>query len=283
MDLRGIVRRVPLARAARDALARLQHRRARRALAASYYAERLAAIDRWLDESRERTNFTYDLTPLNLRHLAAFVAVVTGARPDEVARYLDELAQDRELAEHVRRTTAASAFAAEADPVARYGRRLGWYALARLTKPRLVVETGVDKGLGACVLASALRRNAAEGRPGRYVGTDRWREAGWLFTGPLAEVGEVRYGDSLETLERLEGEVDLFIADSDHAQDYERREYERIERKLGPRAVLLSDTAHHTAALLEHAARTGREFLFWREEPRDHWYPGAGIGAAWRR
>ena len=37
-----------------------------------------------------------------------------------------------------------------------YGRRLGWYALVRALKPRTVVETGADKGLGSCVLA-ALR------------------------------------------------------------------------------------------------------------------------------
>jgi hypothetical protein len=29
------------------------------------------------------------------------------------------------------------------------------------------------------------------------------------------------------------------------------------------------------------AESTGRMFDFFREEPMDHWYPGAGIGADW--
>ena len=32
-----------------------------------------------------------------------------------------------------------------------------------LTKPKIVVETGVDKGLGACVLTAALMKNSEEG------------------------------------------------------------------------------------------------------------------------
>lgn len=281
MGAKDLVKRAPLVRSARDLLARARRRRRRRAVAMAYLTPRLRAVDRWLEESREETNFTYDLTELNLRHLCAFLEAVTG-RPARTARgVVDELLGDRDLADHVRRETERSPCAMEADPVARYGRRAGWYALVRLLRPRLVVETGVDKGLGACVIAAALRRNAAEGAPGRYVGTDLHPDAGWLFCGPYAAHGEILRGDSIDSLTRVSGPIDLFIADSCHEQGYERREYEAVADQLAPGAVLISDTAHGSPALVDYAADTGRRFLFWREEPRGHWYPGAGIGVAW--
>lgn len=101
-----------------------------------------------------------------------------------------------------------------------YGRRrLGWYAFARALKPEAIVETGVEKGLGACVLTKALTENAKEGHPGRYFGTDIDTNAGYLFRPPNTDVGEILYGG----------------------------------------------------------------FLFFAERPRDHWYPGAGIGIAFRK
>ena len=166
------------------------------------------------------------------------------------------------------------------DARAEYGRRLGWYALVRATKPKLVVETGVDKGLGAIVLCAALRRNAAEGKVGRYIGTDINPAAGELLGGPYAAFGSIAYGDSLASLERLDEPVDLFINDSDHSADYELREYELISSRLSSKAIIVGDNAHVTDELAEFAVRTGRRFIAVREIPKDHWYLGATTGIA---
>ena len=45
----------------------------------------------------------------------------------------------------------------------------------------------------------------------------------------------------------------------------------------------MSDNAHDSAALSDWAERTGHRYLFFRENPRDHWWPGDGIGVAWAR
>jgi len=47
--------------------------------------------------------------------------------------------------------------------------------------------------------------------------------------------------------------------------------------------VLLGDNSHVTNKLYQFALATGRDFLFFSEKPADHWYPGAGIGAAWAK
>ena len=241
-----------------------------------------ASILRWLRTSKETTNFTYDLTPSNQLYLIEFVSVITGAERDVVAGYLSELRDDEALAGHLRAKALEGTHARAVDPDARYGRRAGWYAVVRAMKPGLVIETGVEKGLGACVLAAALLRNREEGHPGVYVGTDIDPGAGFLLGPPYTQVASIHYGDSVQSLRAIEGPIDLFINDSDHSADYERLEYETVNEKLSEKAIVLGDNAHVTTVLLEFAEMTGRRFLFFAEEPKDHWYPGAGIGAAFR-
>ena len=161
-----------------------------------------------------------------------------------------------------------------------FGRRLGWYAVVRALKSRLVVETGVDKGLGGVLLCAALLRNTAEGHPGRYIGADINPREGYLILGAYRAVGEVAYGDSLETLAVLKDPIGVFINDCDHSADYEAREYAAVLLHLAPKALILSDNSHSTPALVDFAAAHGKRFLFWRESPIEHWYPGAGIGFA---
>jgi predicted O-methyltransferase YrrM len=242
----------------------------------------IASSTKWLFKSKETTNYTYDLTERNLKHLAAFVSVATKAPVAEVRGYIDELRNDKEFARHVLERTSESGEGFKSDPVPRFGRRLGWYAFVRALKPRVVVETGVDKGLGACVIASALLRNRSEGHEGRYCGTDIDPRAGYLLSGKYKEAGDVLYGDSIESLKKLDAEIDLFINDSDHSAEYEGREYEIVAPKLSANAVILGDNSHVTDKLMEFAEKTGRRFLYFREDTGDFWFPGSGIGVAYK-
>ncbi len=242
----------------------------------------IGASARWLVVSREHTNFTYDLTPVNREHLAWFVSTVCGVPVGRVRGYFAELDADDQLRTHVERESARSARQALADRAARYGRRMGWYAMVRARGPALVVETGVDKGLGTCVMASALLRNAEEGRPGRLLSIDVNPDAGYLAAGPpWSLVVDLVTADSLHALTQIDEPVDLFLHDSDHAAGHEAAELEAIETHMSPAGLLLSDNASVTNVLAQHAEATGRRFLAFRETPADHWFPGEGIGAAW--
>ncbi len=188
----------------------------------------------------------------------------------------------RRLIDHVRTTTMNSDRAFLADRSIRFGRRLGWYALARALKPRIIIESGVDKGLGACLLAAALRRNARDGDCGHYFGTDINPHAGYLLSGPYAEFGTLLYGDSVATLRTFNSNIDIFINDSDHSPEYEALEYLAIKDKLSEQAIILGDNAHCTDKLLEFSVRECRQFLYFQERPSGHWYPGGGIGISFR-
>lgn len=241
----------------------------------------MASAARWLFTSREYTNYTYDLTDLNTLHLAFFISNATGVPVETARAYIRELEEDESLREHIQVTTEASQERRFADRRARYGRRLGWYALVRILKPRVVVETGVDKGLGACVLTAALLRNAAEGSAGRYYGTDIQPRSGFLLSGPYREIAQVMVGDSIETLSSFDQTIDLFISDSDHTPGYEEREYEVVSPRLAPGAFIVSDTAEETRALADFALRTGRTFCYFQERPARHWWHGTGMGIAY--
>lgn len=248
-------------------------------VASRYSGEPVKELAFWLFKSRELTNFTYDLEESNKRYLAAFVAQVTGKSHEEIQRYIAEIEHDNELRRHIREV-ASSVEGTVTDLDVKYGRRLGWYALVRAKKPEIVVETGVDKGLGSCVLTAALVKNSEEGHEGYYYGTDINPEAGYLLRDKYARFGSILFGDSIQSLRELDVNVDVFINDSDHSADYEAREYEVIRGKLSEGAIVLGDNSHATDRLLEFAERTGRQFLFFQEKPQGHWYPGAGIGAA---
>jgi predicted O-methyltransferase YrrM len=273
--IRRAVSRSPLA-----PLAALPVRLAR---VARHDAKVLRESARWLVTSREHHNYTYDLTKLNLEHLAWFASVVTGAPVADVRGWIAEIESDTALRTHIETTTARAARRGLADRQVRYARRLGWYALVRALKPRHVVETGVDKGLGTCVLAAALLRNAAEGHPGRVTSLDINPEAGYLAKEqPWADVVDLVIGDSIASIGALDRPVDMFLHDSDHSATHEQREFAAIEPHLAEGALLLTDNVTYSTVLLRHAEKTGRRFLAFKEQPLKHWYPGDGIGAAWR-
>jgi predicted O-methyltransferase YrrM len=238
----------------------------------TYFKQKVDAIYPLVRATHETHNFTYDLTNRNLWYLADTIGCALGKPREEIEAYIEEAKTDRDI------NAAAIALTPEVRVASPFGRRLGWYAVARALKPKTIVETGVDRGHGSLILCAALLRNAAEGHPGRYFGTDLRTEAGQLLAGKYAEMGKILYGDSIESLERHIESVDLFINDSDHSDDYEYREYVAIQPKLTPRAIILGDNAHVTDKLARFSRETGRKFLFFREEPKDHWYPGAGIG-----
>lgn len=250
---------------------------------ARYYWPRIRTGISWLFHSRESSNFTYDLTPRNEEHLAHLLGFALGRSADEIAVYIRELREDQALKDAVVGQVRLLGRQGGYDPTARFGRRVGWYAIVRALKPKVVIETGIEKGLGAAVICAALLRNFQEGHEGHYYGTDIDPSAGKLLCDPYRSIGTLLYGDSLQRLTELNVTVDVFINDSDHSAEYEGREYRVIAPKLSERAVIVADNAHVTDELLRFSRETDRQFVFFREEPANHWYLGAGIGLSFKR
>ena len=248
-------------------------------ISSNYFTPYFKDIINWALTSNEFSNFTYDLTPLNKRYLSSFLAVALNKSNEEINKYLEEILNDKELSQHIT-STIELASPRSADLVPRYGRRIGWYALIRALKPRLVVETGLDKGLGSCVIASALLRNRNEGFAGNYIGIDIMPHAGWLLQAPYNEAGKIIYSDAITALQQIKEPIDLFISDSDHNPEYELKEYQAAAPILSENAFIVGDNSHGSPSLIDFAQATNRNFLFYQEKPANHWYAGAGIGLA---
>lgn len=230
---------------------------------------------RYLLFDREIDNFTYDIK--NRDQLATFLADALGRDSGQVRHYIDELDADLELREAIETSLAARRDRNRTMP---YGRRLGWYAAVRVTRPRLAVETGTHDGLGSAVLLRALARNAEEGTDGVLLSFDVRSDVAWLVPPWLRSRYELRIADALSTLDDAVAgrQVGFFIHDSDHRDEQEAGEFEAVARLASPGAVLMSDNAHAGTAFRDFCARHGLVYSFFREVPDHDFYPGAGIG-----
>lgn len=247
-------------------------------LRSHYVEKRVEDFFSWLVNSKELTNMTYDITDINKEQLIHFTSNLTNKPYNTIKSYLNEILNDENLKSHIISNSVNDKFA---DKNAYYGRRLGWYIFVRALKPKVVIETGIDKGLGSCVLSSAIKKNKEEGYEGKYFGTELSETNGYLFSKPYSNYGEIIRGDSVESLKMFSLKIDLFINDSDHSKEYEALEYETIKNKLSENAYIIGDNSHESTALYEFSNKNNRSFLFFKEEPLNHFYPGAGIGVSY--
>jgi hypothetical protein len=56
-----------------------------------------------------------------------------------------------------------------------------------------------------------------------------------------------------------------------------------IKDKLSDNAIILGDNAHVTDKLSRFSIEQNRDFLYFQEQPKNHWYPGAGNGFSFTR
>lgn len=227
----------------------------------------------------EPDNFTYELA--NEDELAGWVHSVCGGTLERARAALAEPLSDQLLNARLRATAGRRWWWSKPAPP--FGKRRGWYAVARLLAPRLIVEAGVHDGLGSLLLLRALELNAAEGKEGRLVSFDINPTAGWL-------VGDdsrwsLRIESSTTGLPKLlaEGEpVGMFIHDSLHTYAHERWELDTVSAALAPDGVLISDNVHVTPALADCSRERGLVYVEFAERPVAHFYPGAAMGAGCR-
>jgi len=233
----------------------------------------LAAI-RFVLTNREPTNFTYEIE--NLDELTDFLAHALDRPHESVAKLVAEIEGDVELEASLCQKLAKRT---DRNRKAPYGRRIGWYVVTRIVKPKLAVETGTHDGLGASVILSALERNAREGAAGRLVSVDIGRNAGWLIPDLLRGSFEQRFEDSIDALRSIDDEIDLAVVDSAHAYEHERPALETIADRAHAWTIVISDNPGSRAFANFCASRGFRDYEF-RERPRRHIYPGAGLALA---
>lgn len=244
-----------------------------------YFNHKYIQIFKWMFTSNEDTNYTYDLTQKNIQELIKLMEIIfPDYSQEKISALIGEINDDLLFKNKLQQKISTSSYKDFSDKKIKFSKRIGWYLVTRILKPKVIVETGVDKGLGSMVLCKALEKNHEEGYLGKYYGTDINPNAGYLFEEPLTKYGTILYGDSIKSLNNLNEKVDLFINDSDHSSSYEYEEYQIIKNKISKYGIILGDNAHVTDKLLQFSLENQRHYLFFKEYPKNHWYPGGGIG-----
>lgn len=244
--------------------------------ALSYYLKPLAQIVRWANKDTEDHNFLYRITNLNTLYLVHFIASTFSISLEKSQFYIDEILKDEEFTSDLK--SQMRLLTGKKDVFPFLGRRIGWYAVVRILKPKVIFESGVFEGLGAAVVIAAIKRNQSEGFPAEYIGTDITPGSGALISLEDLDFARVIIGDTSLVLEQLDIQIDLFISDGNHASEFEWLELDALNNKLSKNSCVISDNSHVSSVLAEWSVLHGREFFFFKETPEDHWYPGAGIG-----
>jgi predicted O-methyltransferase YrrM len=247
----------------------------------SYYSKKHKLIKVWALKKTDDDNFYYDLTEKNRKDLVSLLSWVLKKPVNLLTEYQNEITSNDKLIQQIEKSLKDKLNLK--DLKMGFGRRESWYIIIRSIKPKFIIETGVHQGVGACVIASALAKNKEEGYSGEYIGIDIDPKAGFLFNDLFSDFGEIIYSDSLEALRRFTGKLDLFINDSDHSSDYENSEYQLIIEKLSKTGIILGDNSHTNSILRDFSLQKERNFVFFKEEPYRHWYPGAGVGISFPR
>ena len=229
----------------------------------------------WLINRGEFTNYNYDITKLNRNYLVSFIAYITNKDYNFVQSILLEIEINKDFKEILNGEIAKIKRKYELPKQVFFARRLGWYVLVRILKPNVVVETGTDKGLGTLLIAQALKENGK----GKVYSLDIDPYSGVLINQNIWDNIELIKGNSVENLKKIKN-IDIFIHDSDHSEIYEKAEFEAIQVNLSENAVVISDNSQFTDALLDWSNKNNRRFIFFKEESKDHWYPGDGIGVS---
>jgi predicted O-methyltransferase YrrM len=183
------------------------------------------------------------------------VTALSTASPSELATYSEEFAAL--LSALIGRAGSASGLDAISMAMVREEVVL-IYLLARARRPKLVVETGVARGVSTYFLLHALRKNQV----GRLTSFDLRPDAGELLL-----PGE-REGWELVALDRrrirsefrqhvsaLTAPIDLFLHDSDHSYGHMLFEYETVLPRISPGGLLASDDVDGCFAFLDFCAR----------------------------
>jgi predicted O-methyltransferase YrrM len=150
------------------------------------------------------------------------------------------------------------------------------YAAVRVSRPNVVLETGVFDGLSSALILRAMERNDA----GELISidlpahetiahsTDRMLEgtlpqdccSGWIVPDFLRSRYHLRLGDSRKLLTAALVQykrVDIFLHDSLHTYQHQMFEYNAAWPRVKPTGLLLSDDIFWTAAFHRFCKQQG--------------------------
>lgn len=131
--------------------------------------------------------------------------------------------------------------------------------LVLLTRPEIVIETGVAAGASTVQILTGLEENGS----GRLVSVDVTPDVGQLVPQSLRSRWELtvlpheRKRQALSQVIGANRGFQLFVHDSDHSEEWQCFEYELALTHAGPRAMICSDDVEASPAFLDFCRAQG--------------------------
>lgn len=199
--------------------------------------------------SDEAKQFKLRVDPAQIQEFRiARLAHVFGATHDEVAAYVAEAMQ----LPFVQRRDEADQNQKVPSPMSTDD-SVSLYAVVRLAKPRVAIETGTAAGASATYILEAMCRNGH----GQLHSIDMLHDpktTGMLVPQELRRMVQLHTGNSLKVIPELVKELDtfdFFLHDSNHTYKHMMAEYELAHglltggRVIASHDVLYSNAWHH--------------------------------------
>ena len=230
--------------------------------------------------SRETATFTYNLTPQNESYLLNLTAQILKTDAALVEQYFNELKDNQKFKRSIVQNLSTSNLRKKKDKRCDFGNKLALYAIVRIMKPSVVVENGVEVGFTSVVLCEALRRNKEEGCDGKFIGIDINPAAGHLIKVDTRydSLWEMKYADAVDCLNILDEKIDFYFSDGYRSYAYEQAEFAALANKISHKAIVITNKATFSKALLELSKQLKKTYSFFKEHPANHWYEGSGVG-----
>ena len=244
-----------------------------------FYIPKIILIFKCSIKSKELSTFTYKLTNNNIEYLIHNLSIITNIPYEQIEHYYNEINADEELVRYAINKIRNSRYKSIKDARCDLGSRIAYYCIIRAIKPKVVVENGVEIGYTGIVLCNALIKNKAEGFFGKYFGFDIDPSAGLLISEELYRgTAHILIDESLKTLAEFNEPIDFYFSDGGRLASYEKEELKLLQSKISQNAIVVSNKINFSNALSQLAIKMHKRHIYFREEPLDHWYPGAHIG-----
>ncbi len=131
----------------------------------------------WIFFGKEISNFSYEI--YNTDEILHLCNIITNIHIQK----LDQISKEVNFENSDFKEFFSENFFQNYEAKNIFGRRLLWYILVRSIKPNLVIESGIDKGLGSTLLIYAQYKNTQEINNGdfEYIGTDIVKKKNFIF------------------------------------------------------------------------------------------------------
>lgn len=234
----------------------------------------IISLTRWGFSSRELTNYSYHCTEASTKRLAIILSRIDGVATASVMDYCVELTRASVLQNVYSQARFKEKFLCNlTDDELRAGRRILYYCLVRILKPRVVFEAGTAHGIGSLLILHALKLNRKEGYPGTLTTIDINPNAGKLLKhmpSDYAELLNPMRGDSEHALHHFPSEIDLFFHDTVNVPSHENNHYALLRSKLSRVGVICTSWGM-AGTLADFSEKHRRAYLEFTHQPDGHW------------